>query len=98
VVSPHGQLVAVCRSTYGTEQLARTVFEQAQRASLIMQRLFHEEEAKLVEVLNNSASDHSLDHAKDASTVNLAEVLGDPKVAAQILKGRGIGHLRLTRD
>jgi hypothetical protein len=98
IVSPQGQLVAVSRNTYGTEQFAETIFQQAQRASLIMQRLFHEEEAKLIEALNGFASEPALNAAKEASTVDLAETLGNAKIAANILKRRGTGHERLHAD
>ena len=98
VVSPHGQIVAVSRHTYGTEQLAEMTFRQAHRATLIMQRLFHQEEALLVEALNRLTSESSVESAKQAALIELGVAIGDEKIATQILDGPGVGHRRVHRD
>jgi hypothetical protein len=98
LVSQHGQIVAVSRHTYGTDQLAEMTFRQAQRATLIMQRLFHREEALLVETLNRLASEPSAEPAKQAALIELGAAIGDEKVASQILDGPRVGHRRVHRD
>lgn len=95
VVANTGRLVGISRHTYAAPEFVASLARQAQRAVLIMQRLFHEREALLVDELNAHSDDPALDAAKTASTVDLGEAIGDPEMARRILDGPQVGHLRL---
>lgn len=95
VVASTGKLVAISRHTYAAPDFVASLAQQAQRAVLIMQRLFHEREALLTVELNSHVDNPKLDPAIAASTVDLGEAIGDPEMARQILDGPQVGHLRL---
>jgi hypothetical protein len=98
LVSPDGKLVAISRHAFSTEQLSEMIFKQAQRASFIMQRLFHGEETRLVEALNQLALEPAAKPATRAARVEMGAAIGDEKVASQILAGPRVGARRVRPD
>jgi hypothetical protein len=95
---PWTNLVLVSRHLYGTLEFSNRLATQAARATLLMQRIFEEKEAELVEALNACVDDPGVQEAANFAQTDLGATIGNQVMAQRILTGPRAGHVRLSEN